>query len=156
MSSADLTDSERKFLETAMTCLKSPPELDTAKLAEKLGIKPKSVTNKWWEIKKKLWGNANHTPVATPSKGGDDDDADAASTGNKRKRTVADAGDGASPAPKARKPRAKKEPGAAGKAKAGKKVKPEAKVEAKVESEEEDEKKDGIVGSDDDTDTGEV
>ncbi|KAM7190460.1 hypothetical protein V8F33_009443 [Rhypophila sp. PSN 637] len=152
MSSADLTESERKFLETAMTCLKSPPELDTAKLSEILGIKPKSVTNKWWEIKKKLWGGATHTP-ATPNKGGDDDDASAASTGNKRKRTAADAGDGASPAPKARKPRAKKEPGAAT-PKAGKgknaKVKPEAKVES-----EEDEKKEGILDSDD-TDRGEV
>ncbi|KAM7198303.1 hypothetical protein V8F33_005094 [Rhypophila sp. PSN 637] len=56
MPASDLTDSDRRFLEVAITCLKEPPQLDVPRIAEILGIKNKSVTNKWWEIKKKLWG----------------------------------------------------------------------------------------------------
>ncbi|KAK4210999.1 hypothetical protein QBC37DRAFT_427856 [Rhypophila decipiens] len=56
MPASDLTESDRRFLEVAITCLKEPPQLDVPRIAEILGIKNKSVTNKWWEIKKKLWG----------------------------------------------------------------------------------------------------
>ncbi|KAK1828889.1 hypothetical protein QBC39DRAFT_357948 [Podospora conica] len=51
------SEADRKFLEMAFTCLKTPPELDIQKLGEKLGVKPKTVTNRWCDLKKKLFAN---------------------------------------------------------------------------------------------------
>ncbi|KAK5655067.1 hypothetical protein OQA88_5966 [Cercophora sp. LCS_1] len=64
-SGNNLSEADRRFLEAAMTCLKAAPEIDTAKLAEKLNIKPKTVMNRWAELKKKLYSN---DPPSTPRK----------------------------------------------------------------------------------------
>ncbi|KAK0614717.1 hypothetical protein B0T14DRAFT_570620 [Immersiella caudata] len=56
-SEIELSETDNKFLQVAMTCLKNPPEIDIPKLAEKLGIKPKTVSNRWGELRKKLFAN---------------------------------------------------------------------------------------------------
>ena len=95
--SANLTDSDRQFLEKAIFCMKAPPEvstdmvillsptslcplkatgfttdfrllaqLDINKMAETLGVKPKSVTNRWCEIKVRIQiSQANFTLLCT-------------------------------------------------------------------------------------------
>ncbi|KAH8893332.1 hypothetical protein GQ53DRAFT_763653 [Thozetella sp. PMI_491] len=92
--SANLTESDRSFLEKAIFCLKTPPDLDVAKMAEVLGIKPKSVTNRWCEIKK-IYADL---PGELSSNGAT----------RKRKAKVTDDFEGSSPAKLARPASAKK------------------------------------------------
>ncbi|KAK3329294.1 hypothetical protein B0H66DRAFT_540589 [Apodospora peruviana] len=86
--STELTAAEKVFLEAAITCLKSPPdvskngvtlELDNVKIGEKLNLKPKSVTNRWWEIKKKL--TAKYGGDGPVTEAGADADAGTAAAG---------------------------------------------------------------------------
>ncbi|KAK0649993.1 hypothetical protein B0T16DRAFT_457353 [Cercophora newfieldiana] len=64
-----LSETDRKFLEHAITCLKSPPEIDLQKLAAKMGVKPKTVSNRWGELRKKLFANAANAGSADGEEG---------------------------------------------------------------------------------------
>ncbi|KAK0752642.1 hypothetical protein B0T18DRAFT_405300 [Schizothecium vesticola] len=63
---SNFSEADRKFLEVAFTCLKTPPELDIKKLGEKLGVKPKTVTNRWCDLKKKLFANEGSSESGAP------------------------------------------------------------------------------------------
>jgi hypothetical protein len=88
-SEPNLTETDRKFLEMAITCLKTPPEvrsllplprprstrhvltkppqIDIPKLAEKMNVKPKTISNRWGELRKKLFANGGATGAAAAS-----------------------------------------------------------------------------------------
>ncbi|KAK2769525.1 hypothetical protein CKAH01_15144 [Colletotrichum kahawae] len=81
MSSSDgaakkpLTERELEILKHAWNCMKTPPEIDYPKLAEACGMtNPRSATNAWGVIKKKLFSDvpapaANEDgTAATPAK----------------------------------------------------------------------------------------
>ncbi|OLN95238.1 hypothetical protein CCHL11_08129 [Colletotrichum chlorophyti] len=70
-----LTDRELEILTKAWNCMKSPPEIDFPKLAAALGMtNPRSATNAWGNIKKKLFADLpppvddEGNPIATPAK----------------------------------------------------------------------------------------
>ena len=130
-SGLNLSEADRKFLEAAITCLKNPPEvgcissfsllppspcfilttpstpqLDIQKLSARLGIKPKSVTNRWCDLKKKLFA----MDAMAPSGGGASDGGPV--TPAKKRKGAADT-QGGSAAKKVAKPRAPKKKAAA-------------------------------------------
>ncbi|KAK4448786.1 hypothetical protein QBC34DRAFT_438899 [Podospora aff. communis PSN243] len=62
-SEPNLSETDRKFLEMAITCLKTPPEIDIQKLAVKMNVKPKTISNRWGELRKKLFANEGAAPA---------------------------------------------------------------------------------------------
>ncbi|KAM7197782.1 hypothetical protein V8F20_006455 [Naviculisporaceae sp. PSN 640] len=98
--STQLNEGERQFLELAITCMKTPPELDMNKIAEIMGVKPKSASNKWWEIRKKLFTNAPETASTAEDEG--EPVPSTPSTGGKRKRAAKPTKDEETPTKKPR------------------------------------------------------
>jgi len=114
-------------------------QVDLAKVAARLGIKPKSAANKWAEVKKKITHNASvgdsgapPSPAADAGDGDDDELAVAATPAKKRKRAPA----AATKTP--RKPRTPRKP------------KQEVKSEEAVKEEEEEDNNDDVKGEEDD------
>ncbi|KAK1983796.1 hypothetical protein LZ30DRAFT_622721, partial [Colletotrichum cereale] len=70
-----LTDRELEILKFAWNCMKTPPEIDYNALAAACGMSnPRSASNAWGGIKKKLFADMaanvdeDGNPIATPSK----------------------------------------------------------------------------------------
>ncbi|KAK1574266.1 uncharacterized protein LY79DRAFT_593428 [Colletotrichum navitas] len=70
-----LTDREFEILKLAWSCMKAPPEIDYTALASACGMtNPRSASNAWSAIKKKLFSNMpapvdeDGNPIMTPSK----------------------------------------------------------------------------------------
>ncbi|KAH6695401.1 hypothetical protein F5X68DRAFT_272767 [Plectosphaerella plurivora] len=88
-----LTDREQEILSKAWNCMKTQPEIDYVKLAAETGMtNPRSASNAWSALKKKLFTGVPPTPrtkkatAAAAALAGDDGEATPAA---KRKRTPA-------------------------------------------------------------------